>query len=251
MTGILPRLTSAFPLWVLGAGVAALVRPDWFTWFSGPLITVGLGVIMLSMGMTLGFDDFRRVGRERARVLPGVVLQYTVMPALGWALGEYYGGQGFGVYGVGFALVIWLVMTAVSWFQGDQVLLALAGDTVVSVALATGTWRWSHKREVRRGEQERGQRILQLLLDDPLERPRPVDRIVALVAEPVARRVVHIQRDLAVGQQGAQPFELDIDDGRHDLARQAVEQQGLVDPVDELRPEVRPHHLHHLVPHGG
>ncbi len=90
MTGILSRLTSAFPLWVLSAGVAALIRPDWFTWFSGPFITVGLGVIMLSMGMTLGFDDFRRVGRERARVLPGVVLQYTVMPALGWGLGYLF-----------------------------------------------------------------------------------------------------------------------------------------------------------------
>ena len=90
MTGILSRLTSAFPLWVLAAGVAALLRPTWFTWFSGPLITVGLGVIMLSMGMTLGFDDFRRVGRERARVLPGVVLQYTVMPALGWGLGYLF-----------------------------------------------------------------------------------------------------------------------------------------------------------------
>ena len=83
-------LTAAFPLWVLAAGIAALVRPEWFTWFSGPLITLGLGVIMLSMGMTLGFDDFRRVGRERARVLPGVVLQYTVMPALGWSLGYLF-----------------------------------------------------------------------------------------------------------------------------------------------------------------
>ena len=87
---MLSLLTSAFPLWVLAAGAAALVRPAWFTWFDGPLITVGLGVIMLSMGMTLGFDDFRRVGRERARVLPGVVLQYTVMPALGWSLGYLF-----------------------------------------------------------------------------------------------------------------------------------------------------------------
>ncbi len=37
---------------------------------------------------------------------------------------------------------------------GDQVLLALSGDTVVSVGLADGAWRWSHKREVRRGSQE-------------------------------------------------------------------------------------------------
>jgi len=84
---IVSLLTSAFPVWVLVCSVLALVRPELFTWFSGPLITLGLGVIMLSMGMTLGFDDFRRVARERGRVLPGVLLQYTVMPALGWSIG--------------------------------------------------------------------------------------------------------------------------------------------------------------------
>ena len=84
---IITLLTSAFPVWVLICGSLALLRPALFTWFSGPLITAGLGVIMLSMGMTLGFEDFRRVARERQRILPGVLLQYTIMPALGWSLG--------------------------------------------------------------------------------------------------------------------------------------------------------------------
>ncbi len=87
---ILSVLTSAFPLWVLVASILALIRPALFTWFSGPLITIGLGVIMLSMGMTLGFEDFRRIGRERNRVLPGVLIQYTVMPAFGWSLGYLF-----------------------------------------------------------------------------------------------------------------------------------------------------------------
>jgi BASS family bile acid:Na+ symporter len=87
---ILPLLTAAFPVWVLICSMLALIRPTLFTWFSGPLITTGLGVIMLSMGMTLGFDDFRRVGRQRGRVLPGVLLQYTVMPALGWSIGYLF-----------------------------------------------------------------------------------------------------------------------------------------------------------------
>ncbi len=87
---ILSTLTTAFPLWVLVAGIAALIRPALFLWFNGPLITLGLSIIMLSMGMTLGFDDFRRVGRQRARVLPGIVLQYTVMPLLGWGLGYLF-----------------------------------------------------------------------------------------------------------------------------------------------------------------
>ena len=85
---IFPLLTSAFPIWVLICCALALVNPSLFTWFSGSLITAGLGIIMLSMGMTLGFEDFRRVGRERNLVFPGVILQYTIMPAIGWALGH-------------------------------------------------------------------------------------------------------------------------------------------------------------------
>ena len=87
---LLAALTNAFPLWVLAATVLALVRPELFGWFSGPLIPLGLGIIMLSMGMTLGFDDFRRISRERRLVLPGIALQYTLMPALGWGLGVVF-----------------------------------------------------------------------------------------------------------------------------------------------------------------
>ena len=84
---VLTALTNAFPLWLLLASGIALVRPELFTWFGGPFITIGLGVIMLSMGMTVGFEDFRRIARERTSVLPGVALQYTLMPLLGWSIG--------------------------------------------------------------------------------------------------------------------------------------------------------------------
>ena len=87
---LLTTLTNAFPLWVLVASGLALVEPTLFTWFRGPLIPLGLGLIMLSMGMTLEFDDFRRIGRERGSVLPGVALQYTLMPGLGWTLATLF-----------------------------------------------------------------------------------------------------------------------------------------------------------------
>ena len=87
---MIAALTNAFPLWILVASGLALIRPGLFTWFSGPLIPIGLAVIMLSMGMTIGFEDLRRIGRERRSVLPGVVLQYTLMPALGWSLAEVF-----------------------------------------------------------------------------------------------------------------------------------------------------------------
>ena len=59
-----------------------------------------------------------------------IILVFTaalLLAVLGWFLGEYFGGRGYGVYGVAMALAVWLVMTAVSWFQGDQVLLKVSG----------------------------------------------------------------------------------------------------------------------------
>lgn len=87
---MITTLTNAFPVWVLAASAIALVRPEFLTWFSGPLIPLGLATIMLCMGMTVGFDDFRRISRERHLVLPGILLQYTLMPALGWGLATVF-----------------------------------------------------------------------------------------------------------------------------------------------------------------
>ena len=46
------------------------------------------------------------------------------------------------------------------------------------------------------------------------------------------------------------PLQLDIDDAAHILAPQPVEQQNLVHAIEEFRPEIRPHHRHHLIADG-
>ena len=83
---LLTKLTNAFPLWVFLASVLALIHPPIFTWFSGPLIPIGLGIIMLGMGLTLSLEDFKGVVKCPGWVAIGILLQYTIMPFLGWAL---------------------------------------------------------------------------------------------------------------------------------------------------------------------
>lgn len=90
MNRFLNLLTNLFPLWVTVAAVLALIEPSLLTWFSGNFISIGLGVIMLGMGLTLTLDDFKRVVFYPVPILTGVALQFCVMPFLGWSLGYFF-----------------------------------------------------------------------------------------------------------------------------------------------------------------
>lgn len=63
----------------------ALVHPPIFTWIA-PHISLGLGLIMFGMGLTLEFSDFVRVGQHWRTAAMGVALQYTLMPAIAWGI---------------------------------------------------------------------------------------------------------------------------------------------------------------------
>jgi bile acid:Na+ symporter, BASS family len=83
-------LANAFPVWVAAACGLALVEPGLFTWFDGPLLVGGLGLIMLGMGMTLTPADFARVASRPAAVGAGFVAQFTIMPIAAWAIARAF-----------------------------------------------------------------------------------------------------------------------------------------------------------------
>lgn len=91
MARVLSILTGAFPLWILLCSGLALVEPAAFTWFSGDWIVWGLGVIMLGMGLTLTFEDFRSVVTMPKAGLIGVVCQFLIMPSLGYGVAMLLG----------------------------------------------------------------------------------------------------------------------------------------------------------------
>ena len=130
---VLAAVTNAFPFWLLLASGAALVRPGLFTWFSGPMIPIGLGIIMLSMGMTVGFEDFRRIARERTSVLPGVVLQYTLMPLLGLSLGWLFDLP------VPFAVGLILVSCCPGGTASNVITFLACADVALSVTMTTAS----------------------------------------------------------------------------------------------------------------
>ncbi len=86
MSRPLALLTNLFPVWVLAGGALALFQPQWFAWVTTDVITWGLAVIMLGMGITLSVDDFKAVLQMPRAVAIGFTAHYAIMPFLGWSI---------------------------------------------------------------------------------------------------------------------------------------------------------------------
>lgn len=88
---VVETLTSLFPLWVILGTIVGLVKPAAVTWLQTDLFTLGLGFLMLSMGLTLTFDDFRKTFRNPWTVGVGFVAQYFIKPMLGFIIAQWLG----------------------------------------------------------------------------------------------------------------------------------------------------------------
>ncbi|MDD3153229.1 MAG: bile acid:sodium symporter family protein [Victivallaceae bacterium] len=83
ISGFLARQTSVF---IISVAVLTFFFPELFRWVKGDMQTVVLGVIMLTMGMTLSTEDFKVLAARPLDIFIGACAQYTIMPFLAWAL---------------------------------------------------------------------------------------------------------------------------------------------------------------------
>jgi len=80
------RLTQLFPLWALLFSLLAYWQPQWLV-AGKPAIVPLLMLIMFGMGLSLSWEDFRRVFKRPRVIVLGVVLQYSLMPLIAWGIG--------------------------------------------------------------------------------------------------------------------------------------------------------------------
>uniref|UniRef100_A0A803MQ70 Uncharacterized protein n=1 Tax=Chenopodium quinoa TaxID=63459 RepID=A0A803MQ70_CHEQI len=83
---IIEGLTTLFPVWVILGTLIGIYKPAAVTWLETDLFTLGLGFLMLSMGLTLTFDDFKRCLRNPWTVGVGFLAQYMIKPMLGFLI---------------------------------------------------------------------------------------------------------------------------------------------------------------------
>ncbi|MDX1805176.1 MAG: bile acid:sodium symporter family protein [Alcanivorax sp.] len=87
---MLNRLTQLFPLWALLFSALAYWQPAWLASQKSAIVPL-LMVIMFGMGMTLSWQDFRRVLKSPRVIGLGVLLQYTLMPLLAYLIARLLG----------------------------------------------------------------------------------------------------------------------------------------------------------------
>lgn len=134
---MLRAITNNFAgLTVLGVALAWLFPPA-FTWMTDgritvagqPLLSLALGLIMLAMGLTLTFDDYRSLARLPRALLAGVALQFAVMPLSGFAI-----ARGLGLE-PGLAVGLILVACCPGGTASNIVTYIARGHVALSVAM--------------------------------------------------------------------------------------------------------------------
>lgn len=89
-------ITANFALMTLAGVALAWFQPALFTWmtdgsirpFGQPLLSVALGIIMLAMGLTLTFADYKALALVPRALAVGVVAQFAIMPLTGFAVAQ-------------------------------------------------------------------------------------------------------------------------------------------------------------------
>ena len=73
-------------LFVTAIAVLTFFVPDLFLWVRGTTQTVILGIIMLTMGLTLTTQDFRILAKRPLDILIGACAQFFIMPCVAYLL---------------------------------------------------------------------------------------------------------------------------------------------------------------------
>ena len=122
--------TYASPF-VIASAIVAFFVPVAFGWVHGNVSSIILGVIMLSMGLTLSVQDFKILFKRPLDILLGAVAQYTIMPLVAFTLTKIFGLDPY------LAVGIVLVGCCPGGVSSNIMSFLAKGDVAYSVGMTT------------------------------------------------------------------------------------------------------------------
>jgi len=128
MKNFVAKSIRLFPLWVILFSAWALLKPQYWSDISFLIVPL-LSVIMFSMGLTLRAEDFLKIFKNFKIVCLGILLQFLIMPILGFLLVKSFNIEQ--IIGIG----VILVGCAPGGTASNVICFLAKGDVALSISL--------------------------------------------------------------------------------------------------------------------
>ena len=125
--------STLFPVWTVMSAVVGIKAPATFSFMQANMYTLCLATLMLSMGITLTLDDFKRVFSKPDVVGIGFLACYVMMPVTAMLVGNMMGLSGPLLAGL-------ILVGSINGGQASNLCAYIArGDVALSVLMTTAT----------------------------------------------------------------------------------------------------------------
>ena len=125
--------STLFPVWTVMSAVVGIKAPATFSFMQANMYTLCLATLMLSMGITLLLDDFKRVFSKPDVVGIGFLACYVMMPVTAMLVGNMVGLSGPLLAGL-------ILVGSINGGQASNLCAYIArGDVALSVLMTTAT----------------------------------------------------------------------------------------------------------------
>ena len=128
MKNFVAKSIRLFPLWVILFSAWAFLKPQYWTDISFLIVPL-LSVVMFSMGLTLTIEDFLKIFKNFKIVCLGILLQFLIMPILGFLLVKSFNIEQ--IIGIG----VILVGCAPGGTASNVICFLAKGDVALSISL--------------------------------------------------------------------------------------------------------------------
>jgi BASS family bile acid:Na+ symporter len=128
MKNFVAKSIRLFPLWVILFSAWALLKPQYWSDISFLIVPL-LSVVMFSMGLTLTIEDFLKIFKNFKIVCLGILLQFLIMPILGFLLVKSFNIEQ--IIGIG----VILVGCAPGGTASNVICFLAKGDVALSISL--------------------------------------------------------------------------------------------------------------------
>lgn len=129
-------LSQKASVFIILVAIVTYLFPVLFVWVKGNTQTIILGIIMLTMGLTLTTKDFQLLARRPGDILIGSIAQFTIMPLVAFTLTWLFSQvPAFAPYSKAMAIGIILVGCCPGGVSSNIMSFLCGGDVAYSVGM--------------------------------------------------------------------------------------------------------------------